>query len=70
MSEGVGGADRGTLKSAQGNGPTLLLRSVRKAFVDVVAVDGLDLEVARGECFGLLGPNGAGKTTTIEMCEG
>ncbi len=31
---------------------------------------GLDLEVARGECFGLLGPNGAGKTTTIEICEG
>jgi len=36
----------------------------------VKAVDGLDLEVARGECFGLLGPNGAGKTTTIEICEG
>jgi ABC-2 type transport system ATP-binding protein len=36
----------------------------------VVAVDGLDLEVASGECFGLLGPNGAGKTTTIEICEG
>jgi ABC-2 type transport system ATP-binding protein len=36
----------------------------------VQAVDGLDLEVARGECFGLLGPNGAGKTTTIEICEG
>jgi ABC-2 type transport system ATP-binding protein len=36
----------------------------------VVAVDGLDLEVSRGECFGLLGPNGAGKTTTIEICEG
>jgi ABC-2 type transport system ATP-binding protein len=36
----------------------------------VTAVDGLDLEVARGECFGLLGPNGAGKTTTIEICEG
>jgi ABC-2 type transport system ATP-binding protein len=35
-----------------------------------VAVDGIDLEVARGECFGLLGPNGAGKTTTIEICEG
>jgi ABC-2 type transport system ATP-binding protein len=41
-----------------------------KAFGDVVAVDHLDLEVARGECFGLLGPNGAGKTTTIEICEG
>ena len=36
----------------------------------MVAVDGLDLEVMRGECFGLLGPNGAGKTTTIEICEG
>jgi ABC-2 type transport system ATP-binding protein len=35
-----------------------------------VAVDGLDLEVRRGECFGLLGPNGAGKTTTIEILEG
>ena len=52
------------------NGPTLLLRGLRKAFADVVAVDGLDLEVIRGECFGLLGPNGAGKTTTIEICEG
>ena len=36
----------------------------------VVAVDGLDLEVHAGECFGLLGPNGAGKTTTIEILEG
>ncbi|HYM82419.1 MAG TPA: ABC transporter ATP-binding protein [Candidatus Limnocylindria bacterium] len=37
---------------------------------DVVAVNGLDLEVRSGECFGLLGPNGAGKTTTIEIFEG
>ena len=43
---------------------------LRKAYRDVVAVDRLDLEVPRGECFGLLGPNGAGKTTTIEICEG
>ena len=50
--------------------PALLLRGLRKTFGDVVAVDGLDLEVASGECFGLLGPNGAGKTTTIEICEG
>lgn len=48
----------------------LSIRGLRKAFDDVVAVDGLDLEVMRGECFGLLGPNGAGKTTTIEICEG
>jgi len=54
----------------QSNGPSLLLRGLRKTYADVVAVDGLDLEVARGECFGLLGPNGAGKTTTIEICEG
>jgi len=54
----------------QNAGPSLLLRGLRKAYVDVVAVDGIDLEVARGECFGLLGPNGAGKTTTIEICEG
>jgi ABC-2 type transport system ATP-binding protein len=36
----------------------------------VVAVDGLDLDVRTGECFGLLGPNGAGKTTTVEILEG
>jgi len=41
-----------------------------KKYDQVVAVDGLDLEVRRGECFGLLGPNGAGKTTTIEILEG
>jgi ABC-2 type transport system ATP-binding protein len=45
-------------------------RDLRKRYGDVVAVDGLSLEVARGECFGLLGPNGAGKTTTIEILEG
>ena len=41
-----------------------------KRYGSVVAVNGLDLEVRRGECFGLLGPNGAGKTTTVEICEG
>ena len=48
----------------------LRCRGLVKRYVEVVAVDGLDLEVARGECFGLLGPNGAGKTTTIEILEG
>ena len=48
----------------------LRVQNLRKAFGDVVAVDGLQLEVHPGECFGLLGPNGAGKTTTIEICEG
>jgi len=50
--------------------PALRVAGLRKRFGDVVAVDGLDLTVAAGECFGLLGPNGAGKTTTIEICEG
>jgi ABC-2 type transport system ATP-binding protein len=48
----------------------LRVHQLRKAYKDVVAVDGLDLEVQAGECFGLLGPNGAGKTTTVEICEG
>jgi ABC-2 type transport system ATP-binding protein len=43
---------------------------LRKHYGDVKAVDGLDLEVSAGECFGMLGPNGAGKTTTIEILEG
>jgi ABC-2 type transport system ATP-binding protein len=41
-----------------------------KRYGQVTAVDGLDLEIYAGECFGLLGPNGAGKTTTIEILEG
>ena len=45
-------------------------RGLKKHYGDVRAVDGLDLEIRLGECFGLLGPNGAGKTTTIEILEG
>jgi ABC-2 type transport system ATP-binding protein len=41
-----------------------------KTFPGVRAVDGISIDVARGQCFGLLGPNGAGKTTTMEMLEG
>ncbi len=50
--------------------PAVVCRGLHKRYGEVVAVDGLDLEVRRGECFGLLGPNGAGKTTTIEILEG
>ena len=50
--------------------PALHVVGLRKSYGEVVAVDGLDLDVGAGECFGLLGPNGAGKTTTIEICEG
>jgi ABC-2 type transport system ATP-binding protein len=54
--------------------PAILCRDLRKRYparpAPVDAVNGLDLEVRPGECFGLLGPNGAGKTTTIEILEG
>jgi len=43
----------------------LKVTNLRKEYDTVVAVDGVSLEVKRGELFGLLGPNGAGKTTTI-----
>jgi ABC-2 type transport system ATP-binding protein len=53
------------------NGDTAIrVTGLRKAYRDTVAVDGVDLEVARGEIFALLGPNGAGKTTTVEILEG
>src|SRR5919202_4275959 len=46
------------------------VRELRKRYGDVTAVDGIDLEIRRGEVFGLLGPNGAGKSTTVEILQG
>ena len=48
----------------------LRVSNLKKSYKDVIAVNGLDLEVFPGECFGLLGPNGAGKTTTFYMIVG
>ena len=48
-------------------GSAISLRGVYKRFGEITAVDGLDLEVPTGVCFGLLGPNGAGKSTTMRM---
>jgi len=50
--------------------PAIRVRGLHKKYGEAVAVAGLDLDVARGECFALLGPNGAGKTTTVEILEG
>jgi lipooligosaccharide transport system ATP-binding protein len=49
---------------------TLAAKGLRKSFGATEVLAGVDLEVARGECFGLLGPNGAGKTTTLKICLG
>jgi ABC-2 type transport system ATP-binding protein len=50
--------------------PVIAVRGLVKRYGDLVAVDGIDFDVAAGEIFGLLGPNGAGKTTTVEILEG
>ena len=50
-----------------GSAPLISARALIKRFGDLVAVDGIDFEVAPGEAFGFLGPNGAGKTSTMRM---
>ncbi len=45
-------------------------RGLTKSFGDFTAVDGIDVEVRRGEAFGFLGPNGAGKSSTMRMIAG
>ncbi|MDD5240819.1 MAG: ATP-binding cassette domain-containing protein [Sulfuricella sp.] len=50
--------------------PLLNIKNLRKSYGGLEVVAGLDIAVARGECFGLLGPNGAGKTTTLRLALG
>jgi len=47
--------------------PMIEVQGLRKSFGEVVAVDGIDLDVPEATVFGLLGPNGAGKTTTVRI---
>jgi ABC-2 type transport system ATP-binding protein len=53
-----------------GGDSAISIRGLVKRYGSSTAVDGLDLDIQRGEIFALLGPNGAGKTTTVEVCEG
>src|SRR5581483_6851285 len=50
--------------------PAVRLSGVRRAYGDVVAVGGVDLDIAAGEFFTLLGPSGSGKTTTLRVIAG
>ncbi len=50
--------------------PDVRIRGLRKSYGMVAAVDGVDLEIARGEFFTMLGPSGSGKTTTLRMIAG
>jgi ABC-2 type transport system ATP-binding protein len=56
--------------TTHGPGTVLTARDLRKRFGDTIAVDGLSLEIRRGERVGIVGPNGAGKTTTLLMLLG
>ena len=49
------------------DGSAIRVRGLRKVYRDTAAVDGIDLDVGRGEIFALLGPNGAGNTSTVEI---
>ncbi|MGR2752062.1 ABC transporter ATP-binding protein [Agromyces arachidis] len=57
-------------QTAPPEAPAIRIRGLRKEYHGTAAVDGIDLDIARGETFALLGPNGAGKSTTIEILEG
>ncbi len=63
----VSGVSGPAAEQARAGGPAISLRGVVKRFGEITAVNGLDLEVPAGVCFGLLGPNGAGKSTTMRM---
>ena len=58
------------MESKENVGAAVQIEGLVKRYRGRPAVDGLDLSVARGECFGLLGPNGAGKTTTLRLLLG
>jgi putative spermidine/putrescine transport system ATP-binding protein len=68
--EGREGGPQASARESATDLPDVSLRGLRKTFGEVVAVDSVDLDVARGEFFTMLGPSGSGKTTTLRMIAG
>jgi putative spermidine/putrescine transport system ATP-binding protein len=67
----TGQADAPPLASSRaGSSADIRLRGLRKSYGEVVALDGIDLEVRAGEFFTLLGPSGSGKTTSLRLISG
>ena len=60
----------GPVTASVGREADVVLTGIRKTYGDVVAVDSVDLEIARGEFFTMLGPSGSGKTTTLRVIAG
>ena len=54
----------------EASAPDISVRGLTKRYGDVVAVDGIDLDIPAGEFFTMLGPSGSGKTTTLRMIAG
>jgi lipooligosaccharide transport system ATP-binding protein len=67
LADGAAPLADGAAPLADGAAPLVVARGLAKRFGRFTAVDGVDFEIARGECFGFLGPNGAGKTSTMRM---
>ena len=63
------GGDRLVL-AGESAGPVLECRSVERRFGGIVALNGIDMRIERGEIFGLVGPNGSGKTTLTNAITG
>jgi ABC-2 type transport system ATP-binding protein len=71
LEEVLPGGIGGPTTSAPPDGPAAItVRGLRKRYGQLTVLDGLDLDVSRGQLVALLGPNGAGKTTTVEILEG
>src|SRR5215475_11761714 len=70
MTASTGPAQSATAERDGGSSAAIRVRGLRKSYGPVVAIDGVDLDIMRGEFFTLLGPSGSGKTTLLRLIAG